>query len=89
MTITTIENGNTTVSAIESTEKSDYAGMDLSAIIGAGLNFKLGELTWLNLDGRYSIGATDIFDVDEGGSEKVKNNSASVAIGLGFAFGEK
>jgi hypothetical protein len=88
MTVTTIENGETTIASTKSTDKDGFSSFDLGAIIGAGLNYKLNDNTWLNLDGRYNIGATGIYDVEDSEEDPSKNNVASVTLGLAFAFGE-
>lgn len=85
-TVSTTESGTTTVVEYKSTNKNGYSGFDLGAIIGAGLNYKLSEQTWLNLDARYTIGTSDIYDVKPQNSDAVKNNVISVTIGLAFGL---
>jgi len=84
MTITTTDNGYTTTSETKNHDKSGIASFDLSAIFGAGLNFKLGEKMWLNFDARYSIGATDINEVKQ--DKAIENNGFSGSLGLAFGL---
>jgi opacity protein-like surface antigen len=68
--------------------KSDFKSTDFGAIAGAGIDFVLKDKMTLNLDGRYYFGATKIFDNDIPLLNDVKNNCASVTIGLSFIIGE-
>lgn len=84
--VTIIDGASITKTNTETTSKDGFSGFDLSALIGAGLNYRVGERTWLNLDARYSIGATDINEVKIENSDAVKNNVFSVSIGLAFGL---
>jgi hypothetical protein len=70
-------------------DKSELNSFDLSAIIGAGLNYRIGDRTWLNMDARYGIGATEIDKSPQPEDDAVKNNVFSVTLGVGFGFGEE
>jgi hypothetical protein len=88
MTVITTEGTTVTTIDAENTDKDEYAGFDLSAIIGAGFNYKIGARTWLNMDARYSIGATNVFEVETDNKDEIRNNAFSVTAGIAFGFGE-
>jgi hypothetical protein len=89
LTTTTTSAGMVTAISSKSTDKSGFSSFDFSALVGAGLNYKVGDRTWLNLDARYSIGASDIHDVKVDNESQVKNNVFSVAVGLAFGLGSE
>jgi hypothetical protein len=86
--IITTEGSSVSETEHVNTDKDSYSGFDIGAIIGAGLNYKAGERTWLNLDARYHIGASDINEVKLQNGDAVKNNVFSVSVGLAFGLTE-
>ncbi|MDI9866182.1 porin family protein [Flectobacillus sp. DC10W] len=66
----------------------DYAGSysstDVSAVLGAGVNYALSQKMWLNLDARYALGLTDIA---KSPTLDVSNRVFSVNVGLSFPLG--
>jgi outer membrane protein W len=57
---------------------------DLGLTFGAGLNIRLQEKIWLNLDARYGLG---LIDVTKDASTNVKNNNFGINVGLSFPLG--
>jgi hypothetical protein len=83
----TITNGGSIVTTNTTSDvKDNFSSIDFGAIIGAGLNWKLAEATWLNFDVGYYIGASDIRDNQPAGTDAVKNQGVSVKVGVGFGL---
>lgn len=61
-----------------------YSPFDLGLTFGAGLNIRLQEKIWLNLDARYGLG---LIDVTKDGNTNVKNNNFGINVGLSFPLG--
>jgi hypothetical protein len=71
--------GNTTVT---NDSKDFYNSFDLGALIGAGVNYRVGNGTWLNLDLGYTHGFID--------QTKADNSTAynrNIAVGVGVTWG--
>jgi hypothetical protein len=81
-------NNNSVVSTNNTTTdvKDQFSSIDFGAVLGAGLNWKLAEETWLNLDLGYYLGASDIRDKKPSGTDAIKNEGASVKLGVGFGL---
>ena len=83
----TVEDG--TVTTLESSTadvKDNYTATDFGAMLGAGFNLRIMEMTWFNFDARYYLGATDIRDIRPVGSDERKNNTFSLSAGVAFGF---
>jgi outer membrane protein W len=61
-----------------------YNPFDLALAFGAGLNFRLQEKIWLNLDARYGLG---LIDITKSTSTSVMNNNWGINVGLSFPLG--
>lgn len=61
-----------------------YSPFDLGLTFGAGINIRLQEKIWLNLDARYGLG---LIDVTKDGNSNVKNNNFGINAGLSFPLG--
>ena len=63
--------------------KDVYESFDLGIQAGAGFNYRLAEMTWLNFDVAYTHGFVDVTQ------EKVNSDSKNrlVNVNLGVAFG--
>jgi opacity protein-like surface antigen len=61
-----------------------YNPFDLGLTFGAGVNFRLVEKIWLNLDGRYGLG---LLDVTRASNNSIKNNNWGINLGLSFPLG--
>lgn len=86
--VTTDGNGGSVTLEDKDDVKSDFKGIDFGAIVGAGLNYRLTDAVWWNLDLRYYLGATNIDDDNNnsGNNNDLKNNSFSVSLGIGFGL---
>ncbi|MCE7072047.1 porin family protein [Dyadobacter sp. CY327] len=61
-----------------------YSPFDLGLTLGAGINIRLQEKIWLNLDARYGLG---LIDVTKDGNTNVKNQNFGINAGLSFPLG--
>ncbi|MCF2494974.1 MULTISPECIES: porin family protein [Dyadobacter] len=61
-----------------------YSPFDLGLTFGAGINIRLQEKIWLNLDARYGLG---LIDVTKDGNTNVKNQNFGINAGLSFPLG--
>ncbi|MCF0060074.1 PorT family protein [Dyadobacter chenwenxiniae] len=61
-----------------------YSPFDLGLTFGAGINIRLQEKVWLNLDARYGLG---LIDVTKDGNSNVKNHNFGINAGLSFPLG--
>lgn len=78
-------NGSVTNSSTSESDKDGYNGMDLGAVVGAGVNFRLAESLWLDTDLRYYMGASELFE-NYPGDNQPKNNHLQVSLGLGIGL---
>ena len=60
-----------------------YNPFDLGITFGGGINIRLKDKIWLNLDARYGLGLLDVSD----DSYKLKNSNWGINAGLSFPFG--
>lgn len=67
------------------TVTDDYKGTDFGALVGAGVNYRLAEATWLNIDAAYHIGATDIPEESDQ-EDPIKTRGFTFTAGVGFGF---
>jgi hypothetical protein len=66
--------------------KGAFKSTDFGLIIGAGADFEMGEgKRLLNIDIRYSIGFTEIYDIS-GQDIKAFNNGFQFLLGYGFSL---
>ncbi|MCF0052808.1 PorT family protein [Dyadobacter sp. LJ53] len=61
-----------------------YSPFDLGLTFGAGINIRLQEKVWLNLDARYGLG---LIDVTKDGNSNIKNHNFGINAGLSFPLG--
>ncbi|MCE7063736.1 porin family protein [Dyadobacter sp. CY326] len=61
-----------------------YSPFDLGLTFGAGINIRLQEKIWLNLDARYGLG---LIDVTKDGNTNIKNQNFGINAGLSFPLG--
>lgn len=83
--ISSTEN-STTVSEGTTTVTDNFKGTDFGALAGAGINFRLSDAIWLNLDAAYHIGATDIPKDPQPNGDPVHNQGMAFTAGFGFGF---
>ena len=60
-----------------------YNPFDLGVTFGAGVNIRLQQKIWLNLDARYGLGLLDVSNDDN----KLHNGNFGVNVGLSFPLG--
>jgi len=60
-----------------------YNPFDLGLTFGAGVNIRLQQKIWLNLDARYGLGLLDVSADDK----KMQNGNFGVNVGLSFPLG--
>ncbi len=77
---TEVRNGVTT----EVDSKDLYGGFDVGLQGGAGFNYRLAEMTWLNFDVAYTHGLLDA--AGDKGSSTAKNRLFNVNLGVAFGF---
>ncbi len=61
-----------------------YNPFDLGLTFGAGVNYRLHEKIWLNMDARYGLG---LLDVTRAGNTSVMNSNWGINVGLSFPLG--
>jgi opacity protein-like surface antigen len=61
-----------------------YSPFDLGLTFGAGINFRLVNKIWLNLDARYGLGLLDVSRLD---NINVKNHNWGINAGVSFPLG--
>jgi len=61
-----------------------YNPFDLGVTVGTGLNYRLQEKIWLNVDARYGLG---LLDVTKNAGTSVMNNNWGINVGLSFPLG--
>lgn len=77
-----ISTGN--VVKTETNSKDNFKGFDLGAMVGAGLNYRIGTATWLNFDLNYTNGLIDISKSTSGWNA---NRNFGMALGVTFPLG--
>jgi outer membrane protein W len=86
-TVTTLEGNVLNEETTTVKDKNGYAGFDLSAIVGAGINYRMNDKTWLNLELKYNVGATDVNEVKPlYTTDAVKNKGLAIAAGIAFGL---
>ena len=78
----TMSSGNVVKSEIKS--KDNYKSFDLGAMVGAGLNYRLGTSTWLNFDLNYTNG---LIDISKSTSSWNANRNFGMSLGVAFPIG--
>ena len=63
----------------------DVKGIDVGAVMGAGVGFPMGSKT-ISFEARYDLGLMNIYDKGEGQTEEleIKNRVFSILVGIGF-----
>ena len=79
----TVTNNNGVVSKTD--VKNDIKNFDFGATAGAGLNFKVAPRTWLNTDGAFYQG---ISDINKAGNITQRNGNVGVNVGLLVGLGK-
>ncbi len=76
------------VTAFEGTSAATdkYNRFDIGVLAGLGINFKLAESVWLDLDASYHADAIDIVKNPPSGSDPVHNTGLAFTAGLAFGF---
>ena len=77
-----MSSGNVIKSEIKS--KDNYKSFDLGAMVGAGLNYRLGTSTWLNFDLNYTNG---LIDISKSTSSWNANRNFGMSLGVAFPIG--
>jgi hypothetical protein len=85
-TTTITDNGTTVITNYSDTNKDAYNSVDVGGIAGLGFNYRLAEALWLNFDADYYFGFTDVPTTS---GTSIKNNVASVSLGLAFGIGKE
>jgi len=70
---------------VDADVKDSYNTLDLGLAIGLGFNVRIAGETWLNVDGRFIPGLTNIIDNKPSGVDAIRNQNFQVSVG--FAFG--
>ncbi|MFN7120077.1 MAG: porin family protein [Saprospiraceae bacterium] len=66
--------------------KENYNTLDVGLALGLGFNLRIGEATWLNVDGRYLPGLTNIIDNKPSGADAIRNQGFQLSLGLAFGL---
>ena len=66
------------------TNNPNYNSIDGGLTLGAGLNYRLNDKIWLNLDARYGLGLADI---TKSSANKLMNQNFGINLGVSFPFG--
>jgi hypothetical protein len=67
--------------------KDFFKSTDFGLVVGAGIDFRLGEgKNLLNLDFRYSMGMTKIYDLGDEFEVEAYNNGFQFLLGYGFSI---
>jgi outer membrane protein W len=70
---------------LQSDGQTFYNKGDAGGLLGAGFNYRIMSRTWLNVDGTYSKGFTD---VTRNTGNDYKNSALSLNVGLSFPIGK-
>ncbi|MEO7174914.1 MAG: outer membrane beta-barrel protein [Saprospiraceae bacterium] len=62
-----------------------FEGFDFGLLAGGGLNYRIGESIWLQLDLNYTHGLTNILDIND---QDYQNRNFGVQVGVGFPIGK-
>ncbi|MEO8087719.1 MAG: porin family protein [Bacteroidota bacterium] len=83
-----ISSSNNAVSTLDGTKTvtDDFNRVDFGGLIGAGINFRLAESVWLDVDASYHADGIDIVKNPPSGSDPVHNVGLAFSAGLGFGF---
>ncbi len=66
--------------------KENYNTLDVGLAVGLGFNLRIAGATWLNVDGRFLPGLTNIVDNKPSGADAIRNQSFQVSLGLAFGL---
>ncbi len=66
--------------------KDSYNTLDVGLTLGLGFNLRVGGETWLNVDGRYQPGFTNIINNKPSSADAVRNQNFQVSVGLAFGL---
>lgn len=66
--------------------KDNYNTIDVGLTLGAGFNFRVGGKSWLNVDGRFQPGLTNIINNKPSGVDAIRNQNFQVSVGLAFGL---
>jgi len=78
---TQVENGDTEVDV-----KENFNTLDIGLTLGLGFNLRIGGDTWLNVDGRFQPGLSNIIDNKPNGQDAVRNQNFQISLGLAFGL---
>lgn len=68
--------------------KEGFNSIDLSLVGGIGFNYRIGKRQWLNVDGRYFLGLTDVADNRPANQDPVNNQNIQISVGVAFGIGK-
>lgn len=66
--------------------KDNFKSTDFGLMVGLGFNYRLGNNTWLNVDGRFLPGLTNVVENKPSGADAVRNQNLQFSIGLAFGL---
>mgnify|MGYP003862918121 CR=1 FL=1 len=66
--------------------KDAYKNVDLGLAVGLGFNYRLGGETWLNVDGRFQPGLSDLRENKPSNSNAIRNQNFQFSVGLAFGL---
>jgi outer membrane protein W len=66
--------------------KDSYNTIDLGLTLGLGFNLRVGGETWLNVDGRFQPGLTNIINNKPSNIDAIRNQNFQVSVGLAFGL---
>ena len=76
----------TTAKADGVSNKEDYDSFDLGLLFGAGLNYKLVNKTWFNVDVTYNNGLSDVTKNTILNDDKNANRNLQLNVGVNFGL---
>lgn len=66
--------------------KDNFKNTDFGLVVGLGFNYRLGNNTWLNVDGRFLPGLTDIIENKPSGADAIHNQNFQFSVGIAFGL---
>lgn len=67
--------------------KGEFNNLDVGLLGGIGFNYRIGARQWLNVDGRYYLGLSDVTESRLPGEDPITNRTFQISVGVAFGFG--
>lgn len=66
--------------------KDSFESTDFGLVVGLGFNYRLGSNIWLNVDGRFLPGLTDVVKNKLSSADAIHNQNFQLSAGLAFGL---